>query len=42
MRKIFVPEREEEARGRKRLHNEELHKFYASPNIWVMKSRRMR
>jgi hypothetical protein len=42
LRRIFGPKREEVAGGW-RLHNEELHKFYASPNIIrVIKSRRMR
>jgi hypothetical protein len=40
--RVFVPKREEVAGGWRRLHNEELHNFYASPNIiWVIKSRRM-
>jgi hypothetical protein len=33
LRKIFGSEREEVAGGWRRLHNEELHDFYASPNI---------
>jgi hypothetical protein len=33
LRRIFVPKREEVAGGWRRLHNEELHNFYASPNI---------
>jgi hypothetical protein len=43
VRRIFVPKRKEVAGGWRRLHNEELHNLYASPNIIrVMKSRRMR
>jgi hypothetical protein len=42
MRK-FGPKREEEAWGWRRLHNEEIHNLYASPNIIRMiKSRRMK
>jgi hypothetical protein len=42
-RRIFGPKREEVAGGLGRLHNQELHNLYASPNtIKVMKSRRMR
>jgi hypothetical protein len=41
LRKIFGPEREEDELWRK-LHNDELHSLYSSPNIvWVIKSRRM-
>jgi hypothetical protein len=41
-RGIFGPKREEVAGGCRRLHNEELHNLYASPNIIrVIKSRRM-
>jgi hypothetical protein len=37
--RIFEPKREEVAGEWRRLHNEELHKVYASPNIVrVMKS----
>jgi hypothetical protein len=36
--RIFVPKREEDGSWRK-LHNDELHNLYSSPNI---KSRRMR
>jgi hypothetical protein len=40
---MFGPKREEAAGDWRRLHNEELHNLYASPNtIRVMKSRRMR
>jgi hypothetical protein len=40
--KIFGPKREEEGSWRK-LHNDELHSLYSSPNIVrVIKSRRMR
>jgi hypothetical protein len=41
--RIFRPKTEEETRGWRRLHNEELHNFYASPNvIRAVKSMRMR
>jgi hypothetical protein len=33
VRRIFGPKRKEVAGGRRRLHNEELHNLYASPNI---------
>jgi hypothetical protein len=40
---IFGPKREEVAGGWRRLHNEELHNLYGSPNVTRMiKSRRMR
>jgi len=39
---MFVPIREEVAGDWRRLHNEELHNLYTSPNnIRVIKSRRM-
>jgi hypothetical protein len=42
LRRIFGPEREEDGLWRK-LHNDELHGLYSSPNIVrVIKSRRMR
>jgi hypothetical protein len=42
LRKIFGPKREEDESWRK-LHNDELHSLYSSPNIvTVIKSRRMR
>jgi hypothetical protein len=43
LRRIFRPKREEVAGGWRRLHNEERHNLYASPNIiTVFKSRRMK
>jgi hypothetical protein len=42
LRRIFGPKREEDGSWRK-LHNDELHILYSSPNIVrVIKSRRMR
>jgi hypothetical protein len=42
LRKIFVPKSEEDGSWRK-LHNDELHSLYSSPNIVrVIKSKRMR
>jgi hypothetical protein len=42
LRKIFEPKREEDGSWRK-LHNDELHSLYSSPNIVrVIKSRKMR
>jgi hypothetical protein len=42
LRKIFGPKREEDGLWRK-LHNDELHSLYSSPNIVrVVKSRRMK
>jgi hypothetical protein len=41
--RIFEPKREELRTGQRKLHNEELHNFYSSPNIIRMtKSRRMK
>jgi hypothetical protein len=43
LRRIFGPKREEVAGGWRTLHNEELHKLYASLNIVrVIESRTMR
>jgi hypothetical protein len=43
LRRIFGPKREEVAGGWRRLHNEELHNLYVSPNvIQVIKLRGMR
>jgi hypothetical protein len=42
LRRIFGPKREEDGSWRK-LHNDELHSLYSSPNIFrVIKARRMR
>jgi hypothetical protein len=32
-KRIFGPKREQVVGGWRRLHNEELHNFYASPNL---------
>jgi hypothetical protein len=43
LRRLFEPKREEVSGGWRRLHIEELHTLYASPNITrVIKSRRIR
>jgi hypothetical protein len=42
LRRIFGPKRDEVTGGWRKLHNEELHNLYSSPNIITMiKSRRM-
>jgi hypothetical protein len=43
LRKIFGLTKDETTGGRRKLHNEELHNLYSSPNIIrIFKSRRMR
>jgi hypothetical protein len=43
LRRIFGPKRDEVTGEWRRLHNEELHNLYSSPNIIrTIKSRRMR
>jgi hypothetical protein len=43
LRRIYGPKRDEVTGGWRKLHNEELHSLYSSPNIIRMiKSRRMR
>jgi hypothetical protein len=43
LRRIFGPKRDDVAGDWRKLHNDELHNFYSSPNIIRMiKSRRMR
>jgi hypothetical protein len=43
LRRKFGPKRDEVAGERRRLHNEELHVVYSSPNVFkVIKSRKMR
>ena len=42
LRGIFGPKRDEVTGEWRRVHNEELNDLYTSPNIWVIKSRKMR
>jgi hypothetical protein len=43
LRRIFGPKRDEVTGDWRKLHNEELHNLYSSPNIFsIMKSNRMR
>jgi hypothetical protein len=43
LRRIFGPKRDEVTGDWRKLHNEELHNLYSSPDIiWQVKSRRMR
>jgi hypothetical protein len=42
LRRIFGPKRDEITGGWRKLHNEELHNLYSSPDIRMIKTRRMR
>jgi hypothetical protein len=41
LRKIFGPKRDEVTQECTRLNNKEVYDIYCSPNIWIIKSRRM-
>jgi hypothetical protein len=41
-RRIFGPKRDEVTGGLRKLHNKELHRLYSSPNIRMIKSRKVR
>jgi hypothetical protein len=41
-REIFGPERDEATGGWRQMQNDELHNLYSSPNISMIKSKRMR
>jgi hypothetical protein len=41
LRRILGPKRDEMVGGWKKLHNEELHNLYSSPNIFTIIKRRM-
>jgi hypothetical protein len=41
-RRIFGPKRNEMTGGWRKQHNEDLHNLYSSPDIRMIKSRRMR
>jgi hypothetical protein len=42
LRRIFGSKRDEVTGGWRKLHNEELHNLYSSPNIRMIKHKRMR
>jgi hypothetical protein len=37
LKRIFEPNKDEVARGWRKLHNEDLHKLYCSPNIIIIR-----
>jgi hypothetical protein len=42
LRRIFGPERDDVTGEWRRQHTKELYALYSSPNIWVIKSKRLR